>query len=234
MVKTRNTRSGGGHQAGHQGQAGDTAATLRPSTKKGRKRQLTESSSSSQASMLTASSALSPLPGGSSALVAPGVSQGYTSPPQESDWHLAPSNNNNTMEHINQPDQFLEADTDHDIVPVAGDLVIFSNRDTAAPVSLAPLTAGDETNSVAKEDGSDSLVLPDDLKQVGNVRRGHAVSCNVTSLEPGVSRLFPHLSPSHHAVQERSRHLQPLQAQGPVLPHVQRGGHRHQVLLGKL
>ena len=142
MVRTRNTRSSGG---GSQGPGQDTAATLRPSTKRGRKRQLTESSSSSQASMLTASSALSPL----------------------TDWHLAPSNNNN-MENANNPDQFLEADTDHDIVPVAGDLVIFSGRDTAEPVSLTPLTAGEETNLV-KEDGNSSLVLPEDLKQVGKV-----------------------------------------------------------------
>merc|ERR550539_1340654 len=100
------------------------------------------------------------------------------------------------MEHINQPDQFLEADTDHDIVPVAGDLVIFSNRDTAAPVSLSSsVSSGEETNPV-KEDASCSLVLPEDLKQnlecpvcarislppIMQCRNGH-VTCNPCRLK---------------------------------------------------
>ena len=162
MVKTRNTRSSGGGGGGGIAPgpgAGDNAATLRPSSKKGRKRRLTESSGPAQASMLTASSALSPLPGPSSALVAPGVS-GLLPGQEESDWqHLAPPNNN--QEHFIQ-------DTDHDIVPVAGDLVIFSPRDTTAPVNLTPLTTGEEDNCLVKEDGTDSLVLPEDLKQVRN------------------------------------------------------------------
>ena len=45
-----------------------------------------------------------------------------------------------------------------------------------------------------------------------------------------MSRLFSDLSPADHAVQERSRHLQPLQAQGPVLPHVQGDRHRYKVV----
>ena len=138
--------------------------------------------------MLTASSALSPLPGPSSALVA-------LVAPQESDWHLAgpgQANNNNLEE--------LEEQTDHDIVPVAGgaggDLVIFSHRDTAAPVSLNPsVSSGDETSQV-KEDASCSLILPEDLKAnlecpvcarislppIMQCRNGH-VTCNPCRLK---------------------------------------------------
>ena len=190
MVRTRNNRSGsgGGGGSGGAGSHKDNAATLRPAAKKGRKRQLTESSSASQASMLTASSALSPLPGPSSALVA-------LVAPQESDWHLAgpgQANNNNLEE--------LEEQTDHDIVPVAGgaggDLVIFSHRDTAAPVSLNPsVSSGDETSQV-KEDASCSLMLPEDLKAnlecpvcarislppIMQCRNGH-VTCNPCRLK---------------------------------------------------
>ena len=188
MVRTRNNRSCSGGGAGGGGGGGahkDNAATLRPAAKKGRKRQLTESSGSSQASMLTASSALSPLPGPSSALVA-------LVAPQESDWHLAGpgQSNNNNMEEVE------DQHTDHDIVPVAGDLVIFSHRDSAASVSLSPsVSSGEETNPV-KEDASCSLVLPEDLKQnlecpvcarislppIMQCRNGH-VTCNPCRLK---------------------------------------------------
>ena len=134
--------------------------------------------------MLTASSALSPLPGPSSALVA-------LVAPQESDWHLAgpgQANNNNLEE--------LEEQTDHDIVPVAGDLVIFSHRDTAAPVSLSPAVSSSEEPSQVKEDGSCSLMLPEDLKNnlecpvcarislppIMQCRNGH-VTCNPCRLK---------------------------------------------------
>ena len=136
--------------------------------------------------MLTASSALSPLPGPSSALVALVAAQ-------ESDWHLAGPGqvNNNNMEEVE------DQQTDHDIVPVAGDLVIFSHRDTAAPVSLTPsVSSGEETNPV-KEDGSScSLMLPEDLKNnlecpvcarislppIMQCRNGH-VTCNPCRLK---------------------------------------------------
>ena len=178
--------SGGG---GGGGSHKDTAATLRPAAKKGRKRQLTESSGSSQASMLTASSALSPLPGPSSALVA-------LVAPQESDWHLAGPGqvNNNNMEEVELEEDGHE---DHDIVPVAGDLVIFSHRDTSAPVSLpSSVSGGEETPPVKETASCSSLVLPEDLKSylecpvcarislppIMQCRNGH-VTCNPCRLK---------------------------------------------------
>jgi len=62
MVRTRNNRNGSGGGSPSK----ESSSSFKPSTsgnKKGRKRQLTESSVSSQASILTVSAALSPVPG---------------------------------------------------------------------------------------------------------------------------------------------------------------------------
>lgn len=62
MVRTRNNRNGSGGGSPSK----ESSSSFKPSTsgnKKGRKRQLTESSVSSQASVLTQSAALSPVPG---------------------------------------------------------------------------------------------------------------------------------------------------------------------------
>jgi len=72
MVRTRNNRNGSGGGSPSK----ESSSSFKPSTsgnKKGRKRQLTESSVSSQASVLTQSAALSPVPGPGPSSTQPGA-----------------------------------------------------------------------------------------------------------------------------------------------------------------